>query len=75
MTLLVLCKDCKATFDLVERLYTLFQEGIVCVHQRPLHPTPREVRVQLLKKLNDFFVCCAVLLSAHGLPVGGARMV
>ena len=46
MTLLVLCKDCKATFDLVERLYKLFQEGIVCVHQRPLHPTPREVRVE-----------------------------
>lgn len=43
VTMLSLLEENRATFDLVERLYELFQEGVMCMDKDLPRPSPRQV--------------------------------
>lgn len=43
VTLMVLLEESHVTFDLIDRLYERFQQGVLSVHQQSSRPTPRQV--------------------------------
>lgn len=77
VTLLLLLEESKVTFDLAERLYELFQEGVLCVHQQVSHPTAKQVRAGNVVTSREVtcVLFCSVLLgcwTACGWGLSGA---